>query len=62
MNYCKVEDYNRGNIIGVYRDIRLYYISNIRLYLILEYIIDVKVFFMFLCIFISIGRYSYCDC
>lgn len=44
MNYCKVEDYNRGNITGAYRDIRLYHTSNTRLYLTPEYIIDVKVF------------------
>lgn len=41
VNYCKVEDYNSGNITGAYRDIRLYHTSNTRLYLTPEYIIDV---------------------
>lgn len=38
VNYCKVEDYNSGNITGAYCDMRLYHTS---LYLTPEYIIDV---------------------
>lgn len=30
VNYCKVEDYNSGNITGAYCDMRLYHTSNTR--------------------------------